>query len=141
MAIVEIKIDAIESFADGQAFSEAGSYLRIKGIAKGEIDPAAPENRVITDLNKAPRNAHGMMEYETDFFILRPADLRRANSVLVYDVTNRGRKMILNLLDDASGDADTNNPKNGTGYWIGLHPRPRLQPRLVWLGFWGAARQ
>jgi hypothetical protein len=45
MAIVEIKIDAIESFADGQAFSEAGSYLRIKGIAKGEIDPAAPENR------------------------------------------------------------------------------------------------
>src|ERR1700737_4969687 len=28
MAIVEIKIDAIESFADGQAFSEAGSYLR-----------------------------------------------------------------------------------------------------------------
>ena len=45
MAIVEIKIDAIESFADRQAFSEAGSYLRIKGIAKGEIDPAAPENR------------------------------------------------------------------------------------------------
>lgn len=53
MAIVEIKIDAIKSFADGQAFSEAGSYLQIKGIAKGKIDPAAPENRVIADLDKA----------------------------------------------------------------------------------------
>src|ERR1700730_12769896 len=111
MAIVEIKIDAIESFADGQAFSEAGSYLRITGIAKGEINPAAPENRVIADLDKAPRNAHGMVEYAADFFILRPADLRRANSVLVYDVTNRGRKMILNLLDDASGHGDTNDPQ------------------------------
>jgi hypothetical protein len=46
MAIVEIKIDTIEPFADGQAFGEAGSYLRIKGIAKGEIDPATPENSV-----------------------------------------------------------------------------------------------
>ena len=44
MAIIEIKIDTMERFADGQAFGEAGSYLRIKGIAKGEIDPAAPGN-------------------------------------------------------------------------------------------------
>src|SRR5438270_1656537 len=107
MAIVEIKIDAIEPFAEGRAFGEAGSYLRIKGIAKGEIDPAALENSVIADLHKAPRNAHGMVLYEADFFILRPANPRRASGVLVYDVTNRGRKMILNLLDDASGNADT----------------------------------
>jgi hypothetical protein len=44
MAIVEIKIDTMERFADRQAFGEAGSYLRIRGIAKGEIDPAAPGN-------------------------------------------------------------------------------------------------
>src|SRR5580692_6595781 len=120
MAIVEIKIDMVEPFAAGQTFGEAGSYLRIKGMAKGEINPAAPENRVITDLDKAPRNAHGMVEYAADFFILRPADLRRANSVLVYDVTNRGRKMILNLLDDASGDADTNNPKTAQDIGLGF---------------------
>ena len=94
MPIVEIQIEAIERFSDGQSFGEAGSYLRIKGIAKGEIDPAAPQNSLIADLDKAPRNAHGMIDYAADFFILRPADLRRTNSVLVYDVTNRGRKMI-----------------------------------------------
>ena len=111
MAIIDIKIGAAEAFAEGQPFSKAGSYLRIKGIAKGELDPAAPENRVIADLDKAPRNARGIIEYETDFFILRPVEPRRTNGVLVYDVTNRGRKMIFNLLDDARSDADTNDPK------------------------------
>ena len=59
-----------------------------------------------------------MVEYETDFFILRPVDPRRASGVLAYYVTNRGRKMILNLVDDASGNADTNNPKTAQ-----KHPR------------------
>ena len=133
MSMVEIRVDMVEPFADGHAFGEAGSYLRIKGIAKGEIDPAALENSVITDLDKAPRNAHGMVEYETDFFILRPINPRRARSVLVYDVTNRGRKMILNLLDDASGDADTNNLK--TAQDIGLGFTLGRGYSLVWSGW------
>ena len=133
MAIVDIQIDAIEPFAEGRAFGDAGSYLRIKGIAKGEIDPAAPENSVIVDLDKAPRNVHGMIAYETEFFILRPAELRRANSVLVYDVTNRGRKMILNLLDDASSSADTNNPR--TAQDVGLAFTLGRGYSLVWSGW------
>jgi len=133
MAIVEIAIETIEPFADGQAFAGAGSYLRIKGIARGELDPAAPENSVIADLDKTPRNMHGMIEYEADFFILRPAERRPASNVLVYDVTNRGRKMILNLLDDASGNADTNNPRTpqdvGLGFTLGRGYS------LVWSGW------
>ncbi|MBV9201453.1 MAG: NAD/NADP octopine/nopaline dehydrogenase family protein, partial [Alphaproteobacteria bacterium] len=133
MPIVKIQIEAIERFSGGRSFGDAGSYLRIKGIAKGEIDPAAPQNSVIADLGKAPRNARGMIEYETDFFILRPAELRRANSVLVYDVTNRGRKMILNLLDDALGNADTNNPK--TAQDVGLGFTLGCGYSLVWSGW------
>src|SRR6516225_855684 len=133
MPVVEIQIEAIERFAAERSFGDAGSYLRIKGVAKGEVDPAAPENSVIADLGKAPRNARGMIEYETDFFILRPAELRRANSVLVYDVTNRGRKMILNLLDDASGSADTNNPK--TAQDVGLGFTLGRGYSLVWSGW------
>ena len=133
MPVVEIQIEAIERFAAERSFGDAGSYLRIKGVAKGEIDPAAPGNSVIADLGKAPRNARGMIEYETDFFILRPAELRRANGVLVYDVTNRGRKMILNLLDDASGTADTNNPK--TAQDIGLGFTLGRGYSLVWSGW------
>ena len=82
MTNLEIKIDAVEPFAEGRAFGEAGSYLRVRGTAKGELDPAAPQNQVIVDLDKAPRNARGLVEYETDFFMLRPEDPRRTNGVL-----------------------------------------------------------
>ena len=55
------------------------------------------------------------------------------NSVLVYDVTNRGRKMIFNLLDDASGNADTNDPK--TAQDVGLGFTLARGDSLVWSGW------
>jgi hypothetical protein len=109
--------------------------VRIRGTAKGEIDPAAPQNQVIVDLDKAPRNARGLVEYETDFFILRPADPGRTNGVLVYDVTNRGRKRLFAMLDDASEDSPgaANDPKNaedaGMGFSLGRGYS------LVWSGW------
>jgi Alpha/beta hydrolase domain len=125
MANLEIKITAVEPFAEGHSFGKAGPYLRIRGVAKGELDPAAPENRVIVDLDKAPRNARGLAEYETDFFMLRPTDPSRTSGVLVYDVTNRGSKRIFQLLDDAPGNnpAVANDPKTtseaGLGFSLG----------------------
>ena len=133
MAITEVKIDTMEPFADGTVFGPAGSYVRIKGVAKGEIDPTSQENHAIADLDKVPQNARGMVEYEADIFILRPVDPPRASGVLAYDVTNRGRKMIFNLLDDAPADADTNDPKTagdvGLGFTLG---RGYI---LVWSGW------
>ena len=79
MANLEIKIAAVEPFAEGLVFGEAGPYLRVRGTAKGELDPAAPQNQVIVDLDRAPRNARGLVEYETDFFMLRPEDPRRSD--------------------------------------------------------------
>jgi hypothetical protein len=123
MAITEITVNATEPFADGQSFGAAGPYVRIAGVAKGEIDPAAPENRPIADLDKAPRNARGMVEYETDFFILRPKETPPAGATLVYDVTNRGRKVILGRIDEAGAGADTNDPRAakdvGLGFTLG----------------------
>jgi hypothetical protein len=122
MANIEIQVNAVEPFAEGQSFGAAGSYLRIRGVAKGELDPVAPENRVIVDLDKAPRNARGLVEYETDFFILRPADPSRTQGVMVYDVTNRGRKRLLAMLDDASEDSPgaANDPKSAEDAGIGF---------------------
>jgi hypothetical protein len=55
--IVELKLEAPEPFAAGQAFGAAGAYVRIKGIARGELDPKTVANRVIADIDKAPLNA------------------------------------------------------------------------------------
>ena len=54
MANIEIQVSAVEPFAEGQPFGEAGSYLRIRGVAKGELDPAAPANRVISTSTRRP---------------------------------------------------------------------------------------
>src|SRR5246500_4932395 len=122
MANLEIKITAVEPFAEGLVFGEAGSYQRVRGTATGELDPAVPHNQVIVDLDRAPRNARGLVEYETDFFMLRPEDPRRTNGVLVYDVTNRGRKRLFAMLDDAPGEspAEANDPKTARDAGIGF---------------------
>jgi hypothetical protein len=122
MANLEIKIAAVEPFAEGRAFGEAGPYLRVRGTAKGELDPAAPHNQGVVDLDKAPRNARGLVEYETDFFMLRPEGPSQTHGVLVYDVTNRGRKRLFAMLDDAPGEspAEANDPKTARDAGIGF---------------------
>jgi len=119
--ITEIRIDTVEPFAEGQPFGEAGSYERVTGSAKGELDPQFPQNREIANLDKATRNARGLVEYETDFFMLRPLDPSRGNGVLFYDVNNRGRKVVLSRVDEAP--ADNNDPRtildSGLGFTLG----------------------
>ena len=98
--ITEIRIDAVEPFIDGHAFGTVGPYERLKGIAKGELDPNAREHAGIVDLDKAPRNSRGMVEYEVDIFILRPADPAKGSGILYYEVLNRGNKQLgTRLLD------------------------------------------
>ena len=82
----------------------------------------------------ASRNARGLVEYESDFFILAPVEPERTAGVLVYDVANRGNKRILAQLDDAQGGpAEANDPKTladaGLGFTLGRGYT------LVWSGW------
>jgi hypothetical protein len=69
----------------------ADGYQKLTGHAYGELDPRLPLNAIITDLQFAPRNARGMVEYVATFTILKPADMSKASGVLLYFVPNRGR--------------------------------------------------
>jgi hypothetical protein len=100
--IVSLKVDREESFAEGKSFGEAGPYLRILGTAKGELDPGEAVNQGIADLEKAPRNSAGRVEYEVEFYIMRPADPAKGNGKILYEVTNRGRKLLLPYLHDVA---------------------------------------
>jgi hypothetical protein len=55
MAITKLSVAAVDDFANGREFGAAGPYVRIHGIAEGELDPAATENDVIVDLDRAGR--------------------------------------------------------------------------------------
>ena len=124
MAITDISVTDIQSFAEGRKFGAARAYVRVKGVARGVLDPAGPANAGIVDLDKAPRNAQGLVEYATDFDILRPEDPGHGSGILVYDVPNRGSKRIFNLLDDVLPSAPgSNDPKAaadaGLGFLLG----------------------
>ena len=66
-------------------------YQKLTGHAYGELDPKLPLNAIITDLEFAPRNARGMVEYVATFTLIKPADMAKASGVLLYFVPNRGR--------------------------------------------------
>src|SRR3984957_17373731 len=76
--ITKIQITAKESPTfGGYSWPGVGQYEKIVGKAYGEIDPQDPKNAVIVDLQLAPRNAKGLVEYSFDFYILKPMALAK----------------------------------------------------------------
>ncbi len=129
--LLSIDIQAVEPLADGAAFGAAGTYERVIGTAKGEVDPADPANKGIALIDEAPRNARGMVEYTTDFFVLRPKDPAKGNGRILYEVNNRGRKMLFGNIAD--GPQGVNDPKTmadcGNGFPM------RMGWTIVWSGW------
>jgi hypothetical protein len=76
---VRIEVVARGPFADGMAFGDSGPYERIAGRVCFAIDPDDPANRGVVDLALAPRGPDGRVGYETDLFVLMPADPARGN--------------------------------------------------------------
>ena len=100
----------MEPFAADATFGDTGAYERVIGIARGELDPADPRNELIVGIDRAPRNAAGMVESETDLFILRPVDPAKGNHQLLFDVLNRGNKVVTNRLNRTMPEDDSNDP-------------------------------
>jgi hypothetical protein len=89
--ITRIEVTSVESPTfGGTAFGSVGPYEKLRGKMYGEVDPANPVNAVIFNLDKAPRNARGMVEYATNFLILKPVDMSKGNEKIFYGINNRG---------------------------------------------------
>src|SRR5262245_24727819 len=76
--------------ANGAAFGDAGPYEELKGRLQFAIDPTHAANRQITDVELAPRNAAGRVEFAADVSILLPVDRARCSGRVLLDVVNRG---------------------------------------------------
>jgi hypothetical protein len=76
--------------ANGRDWGRAGPYERLKGRAYLEVDPRDPLNAVIYNLDKAPRNARGLVAFSTPFLILKPVNMTRGNRKIWFGVNNRG---------------------------------------------------
>ena len=90
--ITEFDLDVVESPAlGGESFGDIGRYEFLRGIVSGEVDPADPRHAHIVNLDNAPRNAAGRVEYRATVEIYRPIDMSRWNRALYHTVSNRGR--------------------------------------------------
>ena len=103
---VELSISERSPFAAGHEFGAVGSYERLVGRAHFAVDPGAPAQQDITDINMAPTDAEGLVRFTGDFSILKPVDPARGNRRLFFDYGNRGNKRMLQFFNDAPASND-----------------------------------
>jgi hypothetical protein len=132
--LTRLQIEHREVVAEGQAFGGAGAYERLSGTAYFEVDPKDPHNAVVFDLDKAPVNARGRVEFSADMVILKPVELAPGHT-LFFEVNNRGRKITFGRMHDTASDANMNAPTAPRDFGNGF-----LMQRgyvIAWVG-WGA---
>jgi hypothetical protein len=128
--ITRIVIDERQSPAyGGKPFGNAGQYERLVGRAFGEIDPKHKNNSIITDLQLAPRNARGVVEYVATFTLLKPIDMSKASGLLIYGVPNRGNRLLMGAFNVGGDPGDGFFFKRGdcilfSGWQGDVPPRP-----------------
>lgn len=107
--ITRLEVSVVESPTfEGRSFGSVGQYEKLRGKAYGEVDPNDPRNAVITDIERAPRNANGNVEYSTDVWIVRPVDTEKGNGALFFELNNRGGNLSFGAINDSVGAG--NNP-------------------------------
>jgi len=103
---IELRIAERGAFADGHEFGAAGHYERLVGRAYFAVDANDHAQAGIVDLDKAPRNAEGLVEFAADVCILKPRDMAKSNRRLFFGYGNRGNKRELQFFNDAPASND-----------------------------------
>ncbi|MYD72394.1 MAG: hypothetical protein F4W89_16870 [Acidobacteria bacterium] len=93
--VVRIELEQTRPYAGGREFGDAGPFERLDGTVHMEVDPDDPLNAVIVNLDRAPRNERGMVEFSAPFFIIKPVDMARGNQKVLYGINNRGNAIEL----------------------------------------------
>jgi hypothetical protein len=129
-AVTSVEVIQRTAVLDGAPFGSAGAYERIVGKAHFAVDPKLAANRIIADIDLAPRNAEGKVEFAADLYILRPRDPGRGNGTALVEISNRGGKAMLNTFNLASGSTDPRSQSEFGDNFV-------LQQgyTLVWIGW------
>jgi hypothetical protein len=77
----------------------ASGYEKIAGTLYFAVNPKDPHNTIVVDLDKAPRNAAGLVEFSSDVYIIKPKDAARGNGAVLVEVSNRGGRGAVRLFN------------------------------------------
>ncbi len=111
-----------------KAWGNSGAYQKIVGRVYFVVDPKNPHNHQIVDLDKAPRNSHGEVEFSADLYVFRPVS--GGNGTLLLEIPNRGGKSLFSTFQQAKGSADpTTEDEFGDGFLL------KQGYTIAWLGW------
>src|SRR6266545_2541668 len=128
---IRLEITRREPFAGGTSFGDTGSYERLLGKAHFAIDPGESGLPYICDLDLAPRNAEGMVEFSATLDIVKPVDLDKGNRRILYEFSNRGNRSAITGFNYGRG-LDMSKPEYaGDGFIM------RQGYTVMWSGWQG----
>jgi hypothetical protein len=128
-AVTEIHIVEQSEVAVGNPGS-AGPYERVIAKVHFAVDPKLPANRIVTDIDYAPHDSHGLVGFDADIYILKPRDAAKGNGTALLEINNRGRKGLLTMFDLAHGSLD---PRSAAEFGDGFLLKQGYT--LVWVGW------
>lgn len=139
--VVRIEVKSRADVLAGKPFGSAGPYETLSGTIYFAVDPRNSANQIITDIDKAPTNAAGRVEFSSDFYLIKPKDATKGNGTLLYEVSNRGGKSMIGFFNRGSGSLDPQTEAEfGDGFllqqgftllWVGWQFDPPMKTGLV----------
>ncbi len=108
-AAAQAEVTRVEILKRSDLAAYAG-YEKLEGRVYFTVDPSNRRNTVIVDLDRAPKNAQGRIEFSADFYAVRPKT--GGNGVAIVDVVNRGNRVTRMFNRIAAGS----DPDVGDGF-------------------------
>ena len=111
--VVRIEVTSRADVLHSKSFGNTGPFEELSGKIYFAVDPKNTANQIIADVDKAPKNASGKVEFSADFLLIKPTDVTRANGTVLLEVPNRGNRRTLPYFDfaAAAGSAEPPDPK------------------------------
>jgi hypothetical protein len=103
-AVTQVYVLERTDVLHGVAYGAAGPYERIAAKAHFTVDPKADANRGITDIDVAPRNENGLVEFSADVVVIKPREPAKGNGTILLDIPNRGGITALRTFGGGTGD-------------------------------------
>ena len=129
-AVVRVDVASRSDLAGGRSYGLAGPYEKLRGTMHFAVRPENAHDRAVVDLGLAPRNGKGEVEFSADFFLVKPKDPARSSGTLLFEISNRGSKSILALLNRGRGSADPETEEDlGDGFLM------RRGVTVAWVGW------
>jgi len=134
--MVRVDVDIHEDVLGGKSWGLAGPYEKMIGIMYFEVDPDNAANEIIVDIEHAPTNARGNVEFSANFVLLKPKDVERGNGTVVLGVANRGTRRMLTFFNhgrDEHEEWDAANPTTAENFGDGFLMQQGFT--LLWVGW------